>query len=317
MKIMKVSNIAIMITIFCCSPLFVFSSQEIKNNKEDSDTQTLIKQKSDFLQNEINMMMQETASWLDNIGADNNSTKGGASASGYVQFGWMPRTADWSEFDPKFKVHLSLPRWNEKVALVLDNDDEDELKLDYEASSIGTDHDAEKVNIAIQYVRRFGDRINVKYRAGISRDQLYARSEIKHRWLNASNTITLVPRLDYFSRDGWAQSLKGSMIYPLSDSFLSFSASWQKVEKEEDSRQKIGFYHITNNGETKELVSGIQYYNNDNSEESLLVSIRQRSLIYKDWMFFELEPFIEFKQENDYRREFGIAIRLLAYYGKG
>lgn len=306
-----------MITIFSCSPFFVFSSQEMKNHKEDSGMQMQIKQTSDILQNEINIMMQETASWLDNIAADNNSIKDVASANGYLQMGWMPRTADWSELDPKFKVYLSLPRWNEKVALVLDNDDEDELKLDYESSSIGTDPDTEKVNIAIQYVKQFGDIIKVKYRAGISRSQLYVRSEIKHRWLNASNTITLVPRLDYFSQDGWAPSLKGSMIYPLSDSILSFSASWQKVQKEEDSRQKIGFYHITSNGKTKELVSGIQYYNNDHSLESLNISIRQRNLIYKDWMFFELEPFIEFKQENDYKREFGLAIRLIAYYGKG
>jgi len=289
----------------------------MKNNKEDSDMQTQIKQTSDILQNKINIMMQETASWLDNIASDTNSTKDVASANGYLQMGWMPRTADWSELDPKFKVYLSLPRWNEKVALVLDNDDEGELKLDYESSSIGTDPDAEKVNIAIQYVKQFGDIIKVKYRAGISRSQLYARSEIKHRWLNASNTITLVPRLDYFSQDGWAPSIKGSMIYPLSDSILSFSASWQKVQKEDYSRQKIGFYHISSSGKTKELVSGIQYYNNERSFERLNVSIRQRNLIYKDWMFFELEPFVEFKQENDYRREFGLAIRLIAYYGKG
>jgi hypothetical protein len=316
MKIINASHLAMLTTILCFSPFFVLSSQELNNKKEEKENYEFIKQKSDVLQNKINLMMQDTASWLDNLGEDNNSTKGGASASGYLQLGWMPRTADWSEFDPKFKVHLSLPRWNEKVALILDNDDEDELKLDYEASSIGSDHDTEKVNIAIQYVKQFGDIINVKYRAGISRDQLYARSEIKHRWLNDSNTITVVPRLDYFSRDGWAPSIKGSMIYPLTDSFLSLSASWQKIEKEEDSRQKIGFYHINNSGKTTELVSGLQYYNNENSEESLLVSIRHRRLIYKDWMFFELEPFIEFKQENDYKRELGLALRLIGYYGK-
>ncbi|MEY8250882.1 MAG: hypothetical protein RPR91_00730, partial [Colwellia sp.] len=264
MKIMNVSHLAMLTITLCSSPFFVFSSQEL-NNKEEKDSQTLIKQKSDVLQNKINTMMQDSASWLDNLGADNSQAKSGASATGYVQLGWMPRTADWSEFDPKFKVHLSLPRWNEKVALILDNDDEDELKLDYEASSIGDGHDTEKVNVAIQYIKQFGETLKVKYRLGISRDQLYARSEIKHRWLNDSNTITVVPRLDYFRRDGWAPNIKGSIIYPLTDSILSFSVSWQKVEKEEDSKQKIGFYHISNNGQTKELVSGIQYYNNENS----------------------------------------------------
>ena len=82
----------------------------IKNNKEEKDSQTLTKQTSDVLQSKINTMMQESASWLNNLGADNNQTKSGASATGYLQLGWMPRTADWSEFDPKFKVYLSLPR---------------------------------------------------------------------------------------------------------------------------------------------------------------------------------------------------------------
>lgn len=316
MSIRKAKYIAMLTIIFCCSPLLLVSSQEIESDEEEKEIQAIIKEKSDVLQNQMNMMMQDTASWLDNIGADSQSTDSEASATGYLQLGWIPRTADWSEFDPKFKVYLSLPRWNEKVALVLDNDDEDELKLDYEASSIGDSDDTERVNVAIQYMMKFGEKINVKYRLGISRDQLYARSEIKHRWLNATNTITFVPRLDYFSSDGWAPSVKGSFIYPLDNSVLSFSASWQKVQKEEYSRKKIGLYHINEIGNSTELVSGIQYFNNQYSEESLLLSIRQRSLIYKKWMFFEFEPFIEFKQENDYKRELGLALRLIAYYGE-
>lgn len=316
MKFLNTSFIGIFTIFLYFSPFLAWSSPEFNSKKEQKESNEFIKQKSDLLQHKINIMMQDTASWLDNIGADDNSTKGGASASGYFQLGWMPRTGDWSEFDPKFKVRLSLPRWNEKIALVLDNDDEDELKLDYEASSIGSDHDSEKVNIAVQYVSQLSEIIKVKYRAGISRGQLYVRSEIKHRWFNDSNTITVAPRLDYFSLDGWAPSIKGSMIYPLSDSFLSFSASWQKIQKEANSRQKVGFYHIKNRGPSTEIVSGLQYFNNENSKESLLVSIRHRSLIYKNWMFFELEPFLEFKEENDYKRELGLALRLIGYYGK-
>lgn len=318
MKIKNCTPLAILtVVIFSFSSFCVFSSQETNKLKEESEGKTLLKQSSDVLQNRMNTMMQDSASWLDSLAGDDNKNIKGASATGYLQLGWIPRTADWSEFDPKFKVHLSLPRWNDKIALVLDNDDEDELMLDYEASSIEKDSETERVNIAVQYIKTFNKLPQVKFRAGLSRSQLYARSELKYRWKNETNTITVVPRIDYFGQDGWAPSLKGSLIYPLSDSVLSFSASWQKIEAEDNSRQKIGLYHISNTEDTGELVSGIQYSNNQNSDESLLLSIRQRNLIYKDWMFFELEPFVEFKQEDNYKRAFGIAIRLIAYYGKG
>jgi Tfp pilus assembly major pilin PilA len=316
MKTMTVSHLTMLTTVLCCTSFFVFPSQETNDKKEEKEIITSIKQQSDVLQDNINTMMQDSASWLDSLANNNSQTSEGAAATGYLQLGWLPRSADWSELDPKFKVRLSLPRWNERIALVLDNDDEDELLLDYEASSLNSDDDPEKLNIALQYIKTFDSLTKVKFRAGISRNQLYARSEVKYQWLTENYTVTVVPRLDYFKRDGWAPSVKSSVVYPLTDSVLSFSASWQEIEKEESSRQKIGLYHIGKIGDAGELVSGIQYSNNENSEESLLLSIRHRTLLYKDWMFFELEPFVEFRQENDYRREFGLAIRLISYYGK-
>lgn len=307
---------------------FSFASQA-KSNKEQpiatenvTSQELLIEEKKpsdnrvDEIQDVIDTMMQDTASWLDNI-VDNNSGTNSkkASARGYVQLGWMPRTADWSELDPKFKVRLSLPRWNDKLSLVFDNDDEDEIKLDYEASSIDQGSETDEFNIAMQYVKKINDSLNVKYKAGISKDQLFVRSEIKRRWITDKYHVGIVPRLDYFHRNGWAPSIKGIFTVPMNDNLISFSTSLQKFEKEKYSRKKIGLYYISHNSAKKELVSGIQYFNNEYSKETFLVSIRQRNLLYKNWFFLEFEPFLEFEQENDYRREFGLAIRLIAYYG--
>lgn len=299
------------------------SYQGLETPTEDTHSQVLVieenkalKEKAEAVQSKLNNMMQDTAAWLDNIYTDkDDASQEGASANGYVQLGWMPRTGDLADFDPKFKVRLSLPRWNNKVALVLDNDDEDELQLDYEAAPIGQDNEDEELNIAIQYAERIGDLVDVKYRLGLSRGQLYARSEIKKRWRTEDYSIEIVPRLDYFYSDGWAPSIKSSVTIPIGTNILSFSASWQKVEKEDDSRQKIGLYYVGNISAKKQWVSGIQYTNNKYSQESLFISYRLRNLIHKDWLFIEFEPFIEFRQERDYRRDFGMAIRLITYYG--
>jgi hypothetical protein len=291
------------------------SEKEDKVNKTSEKTEGLFKKLDEF-QSTVNTMMQYTASWLDNFGTDDdNDQKNGASASGYVQFGWIPRTSDLTDLEHKFKVHLSLPNWNNKIALVLDNNDEDELKPDYEADSISQGDDTEELNIAVQFLKTFDNNLNVKYRLGLSRGQVYARIAFKQHWNFEHYKLSIVPRIDYFSEDGWAPSIKGALLYPLENNMLSFSASVQKVQDEFDSRQKIGLYHIYNTRGTEQLVSGIQYYNDKISNESLLLSVRYRNLIYKKWLYIEIEPFIEFNQENGYRKEFGIALRLITFYG--
>ena len=92
------------------------------------------------------------------------------------------------------------------------------------------------------------------------------------------------------------------------------------MQNESRSRRKVGFFHIKSTGRDQLLVSGIQYNKNNNkqdiSNENVILSIRYRNLIYKSWMYFEVEPFIEFNQLNDFRREAGIALNLISYYGK-
>jgi len=267
----------------------------------------------DTVQKKVDIMMQDTASWLDSF-ASNKRVNDKASANGYLQLGWLPRTADLADVEAKFKVRLKLPNWNDKVALVIDNDDEDDLKLDYEADAIEKDKD--EINLAVQYIKDLNENLKVKNRIGISRTQIYARSELKRKWQFDTYQIQFTPRLDYFSSDGWAPSVKGAIAYPLESSGLSLSASWQKIQTEQYARKKIGLYHIKGLKDEQLLVTGLQYNYNENSHESYLASVRYRNLFYKKWMYFELEPFIEFNQINDYKNEVGIAMRLIGYYGK-
>lgn len=290
--------------------------------------------KADILQSKLNAMMQNTASWLDNIGdsnaddsvieSENDSDKKttsndaeSASANGYLQLSWLPRTGDLDDVDAKFKVYFNLPEWNDRLALVIDNDDEDELLLDYETDNSPTDQSG--VNVALQYVKQFNDKWQIKNRLGVSRKQLYLRSEIQFNWHMKDVALRLQPRLDYFLQDGWGPNVKGVINYPLEKSYFSLSASWQKLQTESRSRRKIGFFHIKSTGRDQILVTGVQYNKSNNkldiSNENYVVSTRYRNLIYKSWMYFEVEPFIEFNELNGFRREAGISFNVISYYG--
>jgi len=278
--------------------------------------------RADLLQSRLNTMMQNSASWLDAIGddyLDDNTDKGdkSASANGYLQLSWLPRTADLNDVDANFKVSLNLPQWNERLALVIDNEDEDELLLDYESNYL--DNNQEGLNVAVQYIKQFNKKRQVKSRIGISRKQLYLRSEMHYSWQVKKVKLNFQPRLDYYLQDGWGPSVKVVASYPLAESYFSLSTTWQKIQTEARSRHKIGFFHIKSTGKNQLLVSGIQYNKSNNKEdianESYFISVRYRNIIYKSWMYFEIEPFIEFNQLNNFKREAGISLSLISYYG--
>lgn len=270
--------------------------------------------KADLFQSKLNNMMQDTASWLDDI---DGFTKGDASAKGYLQLGWLPRTANLDEFDAKFKVAFNLPNLDEKFALIIDNDNEDELLLDYESDPFQDSQDS--LNLALQYVKGFNKNNNIKTRVGVSRKQLYIRTEASLNWKSENFKFELLPRLDYFYNDGWGPGLKAVTAFPLNASTVSFSASWQKLEHEARSRRKVGLFHVFNLEKNQLLVSGIQYNKSNNKEdisnETYYLSFRYRNLIYKSWLYFEIEPFAEFNQIRDFRREIGIALSIATYYG--
>ena len=269
--------------------------------------------KIEYLQGNLNVMMQDTALWLDSFAGEDKSKKT-ASANGYLQLGWLPRTADFGDNEIKLKVRLRLPHLSETFSVVFDNDDEDDIKLDYEVDPLDTKKD--DLNLAVQYIKKINDALSIKNRLGISRQQLYLRSEIKKKWLFEHFQFILTPRLDYFHSDGWAPSLKAVITYPLKNNLLSFSTSWQKVQKDNYPRRKAGLYHIKNMQEQTLVVTGLQYTKNQNDQESYLISSRYRHLFHKNWLFYEIEPFIEFKQKYAYRREAGLMLRLIAYYGR-
>jgi|GEM_PF-6174872 len=302
----------ILLGFFSCGLL---AKEKVPAEKVTEEEGALAFSQADDLQNRLNAMMQNTASWLDSIGSEDSQ---GASAAGYLQLSWLPRTADLAEFDAKFKVYFNLPRWDDRLALVIDNDNEDELLLDYE-----TDHNAVNqtgVNVALQYIKQFNNEWQIKNRVGISRSQLYLRSEMQFNWQMNNTVLRLQPRLDYFLQDGWGPGVKAVLNYQLEKSYLSLSASWQKIQNESKSRQKLGFFHIKSISQTQLLVSGVQFNKSINKEdianETYIASTRYRNLIYKSWMYFEVEPFIEFNQLNDFKREFGIALNLISYYGE-
>lgn len=264
----------------------------------------------------ISDSMQSTARWLDSLSSHTNKNET-ASAKGYLMFGYIPRTADWSETDTKFKVSLSLPNWEERINLVFDNEDLADDRLAYESQTPEFRKNQESnFNAALSVVLKDKEKYDFKQRVGISRSQLYTQALVDWRDTFGPIKAYVRPSAEYYINDGWGSRLNVSFDLPMSErSLINFSSNAHYVQSEPTVSFANGVYFHHVHSEKLASVFGVNAYDGFDGERGYYGSYRLRQRSNTHWLYYEVEPFIEYRESLNYKDEYGIAFRVYAYYG--
>ncbi|MBE0365840.1 hypothetical protein PULV_b0518 [Pseudoalteromonas ulvae UL12] len=298
----------LLILLFVCPPTFA------ENNSEDS-------QESDTLasvRDGINIRMQSTAQWLDALMAD-ETLDDKAHAKGYLRLGWLPRSADWSKTQVRFTVQLSLPNWENRLKLIIDNDADELNRLPFETETpFASNTNAEdEVNAAIQYLYESTKNIEIDNRLGVSRGQLYGRSAAKWQRQISHTLYSASAGLEYYFSDGFGQFIKLAADKQFDQQLsLNWSANLRNIESEIDTEFRSGLYLSYLPDNKRAMVMGMNVKDSFDTLRSYNLSYRYRQQFKHSWLFYEIEPFLEYREEFDYRDEVGIAVRLIGYYGQ-
>lgn len=266
----------------------------------------------------ISDSMQSTARWLDSLASHTNKNET-ASAKGYVMFGYIPRTADWSQTDTKFKVSLSLPNWEERINLVFDNEDLADDRLAYESQTPEFRKNQESnFNAALSVLLKDKEKYDFKQRVGISRSQLYTQALVNWRDNFGEVKAYVRPSIEYYINDGWGARFNVSFDLPFSErSLLNFSSNAHYVQSEPTVSFANGVYFHQVHSASLASVIGVSAYDGFSGERGYYASYRLRQRSETPWLYYEIEPFIEYRESLNYKDEYGIALRVYAYYGDG
>lgn len=278
---------------------------EVKKTVTDSAT---------FLQSQLNTHMQNSAQWLDQLLVSEGSEKTRATAKGYVSLGFAPRARDLSDFDNQFKVSLDLPNLENKLSVIIDNDEAEEDRLPFQSIS-GQDQD-NHVNAALNWYMLQKQRLNIEHRIGVSRSNLYAQSRLKYQQNIEKWRFTVSPSIEYYIEDGWGGRVNTRLDRQIErDQTLNFAFNTRYVESEPTNRVSFGIFHSHTYNNDQAGVTGVWLKDSFSGERSYYASYRWRTRFFEHWLFFEAEPFVEFRERYDFDDEPGIALRLIAYYG--
>jgi hypothetical protein len=280
----------------------------------------------------IETSMDWTANWLDGHFAQNEVGKNKAKAWGHVTFAWEPREGEMANFPMKFKVRAKLPNLQNKMEIILsDNEQEDFNNLPYETVRPEAFKSSQRsLGAAVRFLHSSSENISYSSRLGTGDGTMYARSAaiFRKKLLEDKVTLNAETALEYYVSDGWGARVLLDTGYAFSmRNEVRFNIAYRELESYVSPTWRKGLYHIGAISEKQAFISGLTvsgeiepHYHADFYK----ASVRYRFNALRDWIYFEVEPFVEFIRDdpinapamnNEFVRDRGITFRFEAHYG--
>lgn len=274
----------------------------------------------DTMHKNISESVMDSAQWFDNFFA-NEGAEEDQKARGQVRLrlGWEPRTRDLSDFEAKLKVRVKLPHFKNRVDLIL-SDDEDIRDDKIRAGRSEQLNRREEFTLALRYKAKPDSGLS--HRIGFGRRFQYF---VKSRYRDAiavSESIEM--RYDasvyYYNRDKFGSDFGLAFDYDWSqNTLLRFDNRYYYRDKSEDwlwQHNLQGFYQLN---DSSALIYG--YYLEGLSKpnyrlDEYLVSVKFRKHTRREWLFYDIEPFILWRRDENFSASYGIALRIEGFFGE-
>ena len=312
-----------------CLVLFYFSFANSVQADTSSEVEKPTEQKDDHwmqgLHETVSDSVYQSAQWFDSFFIANDSEQQNPKTTAKIRFAWLPKSRDWSEVKPRFRVRVKLPHFQDKVSVVLSDDTDEELNnLPLESANTNTTMVDEKFSLALNYTQdKSKDRL-MNYRLGTSGGDIFVRAKHTRRFdINDKQRLLFEPSVYYYLDDGLGAKLLLEYDHQLSStSQFRINYSIRGSAAFSGIRWKHGLYKLKHINKTTASVLSLQVEGERNGDrgfviENYTVGYRYRFNALRDWLFFEVEPFLEFPEEENYKTTPGIALRIEGYFNKG
>lgn len=265
----------------------------------------------------MNYTVQQIDSFFAMKGTDDHKY---ARAEGRISLGWEPRTRDMDEFDVRFNIRVKLPALENRVDLLFSDDaDTQQQKASIKAARQPIENRRRNTTIALQY--QASDDAKMSYRIGTGRRaQVYAQARFSDMAAFSDQLALFYDAEAYaYTRDQLGGEL-GATIQYISDHqhVFRFNNRYYYRDRSEDwVWQHEGQYLQPVDDQTAIIYTLFTEGGSrpDYRLNEIYTSARYRTNPTREWLFYEVEPFVLFLRDEDFKPSFGVALRIEAYYG--
>lgn len=271
----------------------------------------------------VSNSVYSSAVWFDQFFTDEGSVQQNPKVNAKIRLEWSPRSRDFAEIKARFRIKVKLPHFKNKVDLILSDEDEaDQYHLPLETTHIQPEE--EKFSASLRYMVNNEKNKYTDTRLGISGGDLFVRGRHKRYFnLNEDSAFKVEPSIFYFLGDGFGSRLLLEYNFQSNqDTQYRINYSIEGSESFSGIRWKHGLYRLKHLSDKSASVTSFQVEGERNGRRDFVVdnytlSYRYRFNAYKKWLFFEIEPFLEWPEIENYTTTPGIAFRVEGHFYKG
>ena len=299
-RLLKVSTLLV----FCCH-----------GQEEEKDPSWL-----DSMHENIAESVNDSALWFDEFFIlDQNSLSEHAVGEARIQLGWSPRSRELNEFETRLKLRYKLPNLKNRVDLVFSDYDDEQDDNPLQNNRIDRRSEQNRFSLALQWKAK--PNSGLSHRIGIGRRlQPFVKSRYRSI-LNLSTEADLRFETSayYYSSDGFGAefALRYSYIFNPKSLFRFNNHFYFRDEKNEWLWQH-SWQHLSQIDEKNAFITGLYLEGFTQPNYHLaeyLISTRWRKNALRDWLFFEIEPNVMWRKDEDFSASYGITLRVEGYFG--
>lgn len=265
---------------------------------------------------------QNAAIWFDNFFGDRHNEEDPATMRTRFTLGWRASQHNDNEAYIRVRVKAKLPNLKERFYLELTNEEIEDPSLPLESRHFEDADDTEdEYNAVLSWLKRSTSKEKVSARVGLrSGSNVYILGRYRH-YYNLTKTVKLRLTPDLFIDSGYGAGtrLLSELHYLLHHpGLIRFSTIGQLTHRSEGVEWRSGLsytYRLANN---EAIVMGGYLSGKSDGDydvDNYTLSIRLRKQFMRSYLFYEIEPFMNWPAEDGYRTDNGIALNIQMVIG--
>ena len=264
-----------------------------------------------------------TALWFDHFFATDEIDGTKTESSLRVRFGWEPRARDLNVFTQKFRLRLKLPNLENKVDFIFSEElDDNQNNKDFNGRNL-TSEGGDSLTAAIRLININKPYRFIDSRIGLSNNDLFAKVRLKFlKDFSEKHLFEFQPSIYYYLKDGFGQRLFGEYNYNYSrDKQVRTNLSVKFSQSFDGYNWKQANYFLRQIDRRQASAIGFVIHGEKNAGRGFVadnyrLSYLYRANVYRKWIYFEVEPFLDWPEEDNYSTTLGIALRIEGYFNQ-
>lgn len=266
----------------------------------------------------LNYGVDYAANTINGWFSDSEISSSMATTKGRLRFGWEPRSGDLSELDFRFRIRVKLPALEERVELLLSDEEDDIEQQAVKAARSDELSNRSQTVVALQFKNEETDKVS--YRIGFGRGgQLYTRARYSDKIVYSRQaSLRYFAEANYYTSDqlGFEANAEYGYVFDARNAFeLSNRFRFRDNSNDWLWRHQMQYLHVSKNDTSYLLTAAIEGLSQPTyRKRQMLLSMRYKRKILRDWLYIEVEPFILWLREENFRASAGVAVRAEVHF---